>query len=520
MAQADFTRISSNIAALNSLNSLRNINTKLGVSQLRLATGKRVNQASDDPAGLTIALKMNARNESLKVALSNIGDAKNMLAVAESGLQKISDILTEMRAKATAAATDTLGTDERTAIQSQLQSLAKQINDIVDQTQWNNTQMLDGTVNKWLQTGAGSGDATQWVLDTDHDAVQLQVASGSATGATLAAAATVAGSFATTGTRATGVESLTAFGGLSELGTGTYKFAIADKATGADTGKATDLNTTAGLASFQGIGGSSTNPYELASGRYTLTIDAVSATVNISYTIADSLGNVVATYDNLDISSSTTLMDTNGNNLGILIGGTAASFTAGQQIQFEYLAAGEVKMELYKITGTNEELMAVDANGSDDTGVDARRSYFYVDATATDPAYNTGVGFKVYLDPTWGNITINDSTEFNYTAAGDVSVDVSSYSLASAYMDKVDAAINTVSSSLNNIGSLVARLDSKEMTVGITQVNTEAAYNRIMNADMAYEQVEASKYMILQQTAIAMLAQSNMAPQGILSLFR
>ena len=54
----------------------------------------------------------------------------------------------------------------------------------------------------------------------------------------------------------------------------------------------------------------------------------------------------------------------------------------------------------------------------------------------------------------------------------------------------------------------------------MAQVNTEAAYNRIMNADMALEQVEASKFQILQQTAVAMLAQANMAPQGILSLFR
>ena len=84
----------------------------------------------------------------------------------------------------------------------------------------------------------------------------------------------------------------------------------------------------------------------------------------------------------------------------------------------------------------------------------------------------------------------------------------------------MDTAIGIVSGSLNSIGSLVSRLDSKEQSVGVAQVNTEAAYNRIMNADMALEQVEASKYMILQQTAMAMLAQANMAPQGILSLFR
>ena len=70
MAQADFTRISTNIAALNTLNSLRNINNKLGRAQLRLATGKRLNEAADDPAGLTIALKMRARSEGLKAAFA------------------------------------------------------------------------------------------------------------------------------------------------------------------------------------------------------------------------------------------------------------------------------------------------------------------------------------------------------------------------------------------------------------------------------------------------------------------
>ena len=66
----------------------------------------------------------------LKAALSNIGDAKNMLAVAESGLQQISDILTEMKGKATQAASDTLGVNERDAIKTQLESLSKQISDI------------------------------------------------------------------------------------------------------------------------------------------------------------------------------------------------------------------------------------------------------------------------------------------------------------------------------------------------------------------------------------------------------
>jgi flagellin len=175
MAQADLTRIASNIAALNTLNSLRNINTKLSVAQLRLATGKRVNQAADDPAGLTIALKMNARNECLKVAFSNIGDAKNMLAVGEGGLQKITDIVTLMKAKCVQGASDTLGADERTAIESELASLAAQIDDIVAETTWNSSALLDGTAAKTLQTGAESGETTTWTLAQNHDAATLGV---------------------------------------------------------------------------------------------------------------------------------------------------------------------------------------------------------------------------------------------------------------------------------------------------------------------------------------------------------
>jgi flagellin len=54
----------------------------------------------------------------------------------------------------------------------------------------------------------------------------------------------------------------------------------------------------------------------------------------------------------------------------------------------------------------------------------------------------------------------------------------------------------------------------------VQYINTESAYNRIMNANMAEEQVEASKFAILQQTATAMLAQANLAPQFLLALFR
>ena len=70
------------------------------------------------------------------------------------------------------------------------------------------------------------------------------------------------------------------------------------------------------------------------------------------------------------------------------------------------------------------------------------------------------------------------------------------------------------------VGAFRARLTFKEDSLTVQYINTEAAYNRIMNANMAQEQVEASKFAILQQMATAMMAHANVAPQFLLTLFR
>ena len=144
MAEIDITRIAGNIGAMNALNSLSNINKQLSVHQTRLSTGKRINSAADDPAGLTIATKMLSRSEGLKTALDNIGDAKNLLAVAESGMGRVNDILVQMRNKAESAASDTMGVNERAAIVTQLQAYAAQIDDIAAQTEWNGNKLING----------------------------------------------------------------------------------------------------------------------------------------------------------------------------------------------------------------------------------------------------------------------------------------------------------------------------------------------------------------------------------------
>ncbi len=118
---------------------------------------------------------MLARSEGLKVSLDNISDAKNMLSVAEGGLSKMTDIIVQMRNKAEQAASDTLGTSERAAIQTQLSSYAQQIQDMVDQTKWNGVKLLDNTTgNKVFQTGVDEGETTTWTLPDKLDPTTLE----------------------------------------------------------------------------------------------------------------------------------------------------------------------------------------------------------------------------------------------------------------------------------------------------------------------------------------------------------
>jgi flagellin len=190
MAGADLSRINTNISALNALNALRDANTNLAIHQQRLATGKRINTAGDDPAGLVFAKNLESKTRGLTVARDNIGDVQNLVSTAEGGVQAINEILLTMKEKILQAASDTLGTDERTAVEGQLDALASEIDDIVNTTEWGGTKMLDGSfTGKQFQVGQAATDTLAFGITQAHTATGLGVADASLTVDTSANAA-------------------------------------------------------------------------------------------------------------------------------------------------------------------------------------------------------------------------------------------------------------------------------------------------------------------------------------------
>jgi flagellin len=166
----DLNRVNTNIQSLDSQLSLNRINKGMAENQLRMSTGLRINKAEDDAAGYSIATKLNARVAGLEQSLANVGDAKSVLDIAESSFDTVMDNLIEMKSLSTQAANDTLGDDERGYIGSQIAALASDINDIADQTVFQDTDLLNGTdntggVSLTFQVGERSSDTMETTIN-------------------------------------------------------------------------------------------------------------------------------------------------------------------------------------------------------------------------------------------------------------------------------------------------------------------------------------------------------------------
>lgn len=323
MANVDLTRIAGNIGALNSLYALQNINNQLSIHQARLSTGKQLMEASEDPAGFSIATGFDIRRRGMKTALDTIGDAKNLTSTMEGGLKKIEDIMIKMREKALQVTGNVLlGQNERNAIYSQLKAFRDEINDVVNQTKWSGNQLIGGSA-----VASNGGSAMTFLTDADGGITSFQFTQG------------------------------TFYSGST--------------------------NTAVTINNFQGF---------------------------------------------------------------------------------------------YSVTGGSSSAAPT--------------------ASATTSATDLGLS--------------------------DANLDVVSGSGAGAQyvMQSISNALEVVKAAVSQVGAFTARLTFKEEGLMVAHANTEAAFNRIMNANMAAEQVEVSKLSILQQTATASLAQANVGPQFLLQLFR
>ncbi len=140
--------INTNVKALFSQQALTTSGRAQAIAMQQLSTGKRINSARDDAAGMAIATRMTEQIRGLNQAVRNAGDAITLIQTAEGATNEITDMMQRMRELAVQAVNDTNDNAQRSYLDLEFQQLKQQIDQISTQTQWNGFPVLNGTAGQ------------------------------------------------------------------------------------------------------------------------------------------------------------------------------------------------------------------------------------------------------------------------------------------------------------------------------------------------------------------------------------
>ena len=159
--------IATNTSALDAAAAAASVSTSLETSMERLSTGKRINSASDDAAGVAIASWLSSEIRGTNQSIRNALDAQALMDTAEGAHKEVENILQRMREIAVQAANDTNNTQDRLNMQKEINAMVNEVDRIAEATTWAGTNLLlgDGTSNSEkafsFQVGAATGTQNQ-----------------------------------------------------------------------------------------------------------------------------------------------------------------------------------------------------------------------------------------------------------------------------------------------------------------------------------------------------------------------
>jgi flagellin len=177
--------IVTNVGSLNAQRNLNRTQTSQARNLARLSSGLRINQASDDAAGLAISEKLSSQVRSLSQAQRNANDAVSLLQTAEGAMNETSGLLIRMRELSVQSANDTVGSTERQFLQNELSDLRDEVNRIAEVTEFNGTKLIDGSATG-LTFQVGINNSTNDRITVDINDMHA-AALGTSTAASLGA---------------------------------------------------------------------------------------------------------------------------------------------------------------------------------------------------------------------------------------------------------------------------------------------------------------------------------------------
>ena len=166
--------INTNIASMTAQRSFLDSNKALESAFERLSTGKRVNSAVDDAAGLAIGKDLESRVSGLNQAIRNVNDGISMVQIVEGAYDEVTSILQRMRDLAVQAANGSLSTTERNYLDSEQAKLATALDSVINQATFNGTDFVDADGQSFtLQSGATASDTTSITASVQTSATAL-----------------------------------------------------------------------------------------------------------------------------------------------------------------------------------------------------------------------------------------------------------------------------------------------------------------------------------------------------------
>lgn len=489
----------------------------------RLSTGKRINSAADDAAGMAMSSRMESQIKGLTMAIRNSGDAQSLIDATEGAHDEITNILHRMRELSVQAANSTNVSSDVANLQSEMDQLLAEINRIAGQTSWNGMNLMDGSfTSKSFQIGP---DAGQKVSVSVEDS------------------------------------SSTALGSYNFEAAGNVYVDAADVTTGAFTADTYTISGVKGNADVTTLADDTAKEFAAAINAKThLTGVTASATTNVLISASGVTGTTAA-----EAVSGTVAVDMNINNVAIAQAAITSSDMRGLRDAINAIAAqtgvtakmGSSNADII-LTDTDGDDIIIDNFETDDNGtilgVAALKSDQSTYAGAEEANLTDKYGFVTVLKDgasagfqyvaiggstnlaSTGDFTITGGTAISAddaTAAGHIkstsasgtfsaisASNITTLAGAETAIKAIDGAIDMVTARRANLGAISNRLDYTMNNLTDSRVNMEASQSRIEDADFAIETSNLTKAQILSQAATAMLAQANASKQSVLSLLQ
>ncbi len=172
--------INTNVSSLNAQRNLSKTSQSLDTSYTRLASGLRINSAKDDAAGLQISNRLTSQINGLDQGNRNANDGISMAQTAEGAMDEITTMLQRMRTLAQQSANGSNSTDDRTALQSEVNALSSEIDRIASDTTFGGMKLLDGSNTNGFnfQVGANANQTISFTMSAAFNVAGMATAAG------------------------------------------------------------------------------------------------------------------------------------------------------------------------------------------------------------------------------------------------------------------------------------------------------------------------------------------------------